>query len=436
VKHGPRTICLLGASLATNNLGVNALALGTISSIRHCFPGTRVFLFDYGVRGTEFPVRTPQGPAKVPLVNIRFSKKLWLSNNIMRLLAEAMLTRIIPFAHWRLRVRSFRPQFKQLLSADVVCSIAGGDSFSDIYGMEQFLYYALPQVLVLLLEKPLVLLPQTYGPFKSGFARAVARHILRRAALIFSRDEAGRSIVARLAGREARFSYDMAFALDALPPAPGICDFIAKLGGGRPLVGVNVSGLLYIGGYTRDNMFRCKAGYPDTIRAVIRMLVEDCNADVVLVSHVIGTHFQSDLRAAEAVVKDLPESCRRRVYNLETGLDQHEVKYLIGKCDFFIGSRMHACIAALSQGVPAMGLAYSDKFSGVLRSIGVRALVVDLRVRNLAETLGDVREGFGQRQVTREFLLNSIPAVRSRVLDFFKQPELASQFKQPATWGA
>jgi len=34
-----------------------------------------------------------------------------------------------------------------------------------------------------------------------------------------------------------------------------------------------------------------------------------------------------------------------------------ETKFLIGHCDFFVGARMHACIAAVSQYVPAVTLA-------------------------------------------------------------------------------
>jgi len=47
-----------------------------------------------------------------------------------------------------------------------------------------------------------------------------------------------------------------------------------------------------------------------------------------------------------------------------------EIKYIIGSCDFFIGARMHACIAALSQGIPAVAIAYSDKFTGVMQTVG------------------------------------------------------------------
>jgi len=74
----------------------------------------------------------------------------------------------------------------KILASKVHLSIAGGDSFSDIYGLRRFIYVALPQILVLLLGKPLVLLPQTYGPLKGRCSRMIARFIFRRAALICS----------------------------------------------------------------------------------------------------------------------------------------------------------------------------------------------------------------------------------------------------------
>ena len=87
--------------------------------------------------------------------------------------------------------------------------------------------------------------------------------------------------------------------------------------------------------------------------------------------------------------------------------DQHEIKGVIGRCDFFIGSRMHACIAALSQGVPCVGVAYSMKFEGVFASVGMGEGVVDgrampnaaaiARTMDLYRIRNDVRDGLAQR---------------------------------------
>ena len=42
-----------------------------------------------------------------------------------------------------------------------------------------------------------------------------------------------------------------------------------------------------------------------------------------------------------------------------------EAKSYIAGMDFFAGARMHACIAAVSSGVPVYPLAYSRKFNGL-----------------------------------------------------------------------
>ena len=75
---------------------------------------------------------------------------------------------------------------------------------------------------------------------------------------------------------------------------------------------------------------------------------------------------------------------------IEGFYDQSELKGIISLCDFFIGSRMHSCIAALSQGIPTVGIAYSKKFIGVFESAGVGEFVIDARLcdkRDALETL-------------------------------------------------
>jgi colanic acid/amylovoran biosynthesis protein len=99
--------------------------------------------------------------------------------------------------------------------------------------------------------------------------------------------------------------------------------------------------------------------------------------------------------------------------------DQHEMKYLIGQCDFFIGSRMHACIAALSQGVPAVGLAYSRKFLGVLRSIGVENLVVDLRECGAGKISKLIDDAYLSREKIQSDLADRMPSVRQTVEKLF-----------------
>ena len=59
---------------------------------------------------------------------------------------------------------------------------------------------------------------------------------------------------------------------------------------------------------------------------------------------------------------------------LSPDLDASEVKWCISKLDWFVGSRMHATIAALSSGVPCAAIAYSRKFRGVFATLGVAVM--------------------------------------------------------------
>ncbi len=52
-----------------------------------------------------------------------------------------------------------------------------------------------------------------------------------------------------------------------------------------------------------------------------------------------------------------------------------DVRRTVASANLVIGSRMHACLNALSVGTPAVALAYSRKFEPLLRDIGWTATV-------------------------------------------------------------
>ena len=78
----------------------------------------------------------------------------------------------IKFKNVKIKIKSknFWKEFKILLNeCNIILDITHGDSFSDIYGKKWLIQTNLLKSFVLLNNKPLVLMPQTYGPFNSGF---------------------------------------------------------------------------------------------------------------------------------------------------------------------------------------------------------------------------------------------------------------------------
>ena len=86
---------------------------------------------------------------------------------------------------------------------------------------------------------------------------------------------------------------------------------------------------------------------------------------------------ESDPDACRLITELFAGPKKERLHLLDREYDQHEVKAIIAGCDFFVGSRLHACIAALSQSIPTVGVAYSKKFKGVFESVGAGHWVVD-----------------------------------------------------------
>jgi colanic acid/amylovoran biosynthesis protein len=418
------TFIVLGASLDTGNLGVSALLASTVKCIHVASPTARIRLFD-GVRNpTPQMVQLADGSViELDRVGVRCNKTVWRKNHLVVLLLMAVIGRCLPKA-WRAKLWNSNPFLRAILEARAVLDITGGDSFSDIYGLRRMILGSLRKILVILLDRDLILLPQTYGPYASHIARMLARWILRRAAGIYSRDHEGLDQITRLMGSKSmrtkpQFCPDVAFTLDAIAPAE-IRTLPAPMPpkGTQSIIGFNVSGLLWNGGYSRDNMFGLHGDYKKLVASIVERLLEQPDTAILLVPHVFpdsSIAVESDPLACREVFNQFKDRFPNRIFLAEGQYNQSEIKYVIGQCDFFLGSRMHACIAAISQGIPAVGLAYSKKFLGVFGSVGIPEMVVDLRNASTESIVNTVMDRYQSRASAADQLENMIPQVQESI---------------------
>lgn len=424
-------ICILGATFNTANLGVSVLAAGAIRCVLHTFPNAKITQLDYAKDNSKFKFSYGEQLVDICFVNIRFSKKVYLYNNIAMLLLLALMAKALrSVAGIRRIIFSVNPCLQQLFKTDLVVSLAGGDSFSDIYGLTRLIYVSLPQILAIVLGRRLVLLPQTIGPFKHRLSRMIARFILNRAEMIYCRDRASVKSTRALLGlseqdKKLRFCYDVGFDVEPRPAKKlTIIGLSPECNTTDTLIGFNVSGLLAMGGYSQNNMFGLAVPYEHLVLRLISFLIEEHSATVLLIPHVLGSSAENDVTACERIFSLLQAKHQGKI-GLLRGVDGHdEVKYVIGTCEFLIGSRMHACINALSQNVPAVSIAYSDKFAGVMESIGVSDLVVDPRVMNEEEILRFVDQAYRQRLRLRQELGAKMPFVKQTIKDILSDIDL------------
>src|SRR5579859_2893992 len=125
-------ICIQGAAFDTNNMGVGALAVGTVRCILHAYPQAEIFFLNYEKFSTTYTIKFPDRQVSVPLVNMRFSWRFWLPNNIAFLLFLTVLMKLLPFRGLRCKWIAGNNCLRHLDESDMVLAISGGDSFSDI----------------------------------------------------------------------------------------------------------------------------------------------------------------------------------------------------------------------------------------------------------------------------------------------------------------
>lgn len=395
-------VVIQGAAPDTGNLGVSALLRSTLTGIATRVPSFSATVFDYkrGVRKAVMRLHDRE-------LNYWRSGAVW-SRRVYR--RESL---------WNVWVSGWfgglgNAAAKAIGSADAVLDASGGDSFTDLYGMKRFWSVAVPKLIALERGVPLILLPQTIGPFARTRARRTARYILRRSTAIWTRDDASYQALRDLLGADfkpsqCRRGVDLAFGLDAVQPKASVpSPVISWLAGNpsQPTVGLNVSGMLYNDAARMARRYGLKADYRKAVTLVLRRFLDRTNANVLLIPHVLSPvgHYESDPGAFQDMVRSVGRSADDRIEILPPSFDESETKWIISKTNWFCGSRMHSSIAALSSGVPAAGMAYSVKTSGVFESCGQGEYVADLRSLDTEKIVDHVWQSWLAREDAKRSL--------------------------------
>lgn len=279
--------------------------------------------------------------------------------------------------------------YKSVRQCDFVLDISAGDSFADIYGTGRYRFNLMAKTAVFAARRPLIMSPQTIGPFNRFWTRQTAKLAMRAATAVLSRDNLSTAYARNMGIVNVIEATDVAFRLPYEVHS-------ARLGQGVE-VGLNVSGLLFNGGYTGDNMFGLKTAYPELIRDLIRRFAAIDGCKVHLVGHVNSDihAIEDDYRICQALAAEFPTAVLAPRFS-----NPSEAKTYISKLDFFTGSRMHACIAAFSSGVPVVPMAYSRKFVGLFGSLGY-AHVADCKSETNHQVIEKIMFGFANRSTLK-----------------------------------
>ncbi|MCB2015597.1 MAG: polysaccharide pyruvyl transferase family protein [Sphingobium sp.] len=378
-------IGLLWHSASSGNLGIGALTLADLDIARK-------ILAEQGLEG------------RFTLISMRDGDTAPITPPEVDVFKLDSRTLISPSGYWR-KVKEF----------DCILDIGAGDSFAEIYGWKRFAFMWLTKYMALKRKVPLILSPQTIGPFTKTPYKQLAAHVMNQCVAVISRDDKSLEVARQMAPRANNMlSVDVAFVLP----------YQSRSGetGGKPIkVGLNVSGLLYHEAETGRNRFGLSYSYARFTDMLIERLLARGDVEVHLVPHATskGDPTDDDGRRADILAQRFPG-----VIRVPDFAGPSEAKSYISGLDLLIAGRMHACIGAYSSVTPVLLVSYSRKFSGLFGMLGYEHMVpvtgeteetaVEMALATLEkrqELKGEIEQGMRQVQSRLDIYRDALRAL-------------------------
>jgi colanic acid/amylovoran biosynthesis protein len=205
--------------------------------------------------------------------------------------------------------------------------------------------------------KPVVLLPQAFGPFERQDTREAFTGMLQSADLVYARD---------------RRSYDYAAALTPYPERLFLAPDITLANGGQA-----AHPLPPRGGYAclvpnERMMDQGKERWGDTYEAALLQIAQAMLARGIPLRVLVHTSSPGDLRMA----RHLAEQAASPSVQVVCEPDPLTLKGIIGGSLLLVGSRYHSLVSAFSTGVPSMCLGWSHKYDTLFEEFGCGDLVI------------------------------------------------------------
>lgn len=340
------TIFYLSGHRSFNNRGCEAIVRSTTSIFRSILPSAKFLVpsDNINIDQKHISKAKEKGIYFVPFYESRLNK-FWTQAQRLSVLQKYSFP---------------LPQPKELVnlinSADAILSI-GGDNYS--------LDYRIPSPIMSVdsigykFKKPVYLWGASVGPFNNApkFIPKIKNHLSKMKLILVRESLSYQYLCHELCLENVVQSSDPAFLLDFDNYDFKTC--LPKLSQ-EGILGLNISHIILNLSENKKNLF-------DEVSAFIKLAVTKYNLGVILISHVTnldGRLKNDDFVFLNKIYKGLLKF-KDNVTLMPPHLNSGQIKYLISKLDFFIGSRTHSIIASMSSLVPCGTISYSIKGKGI-----------------------------------------------------------------------
>ena len=266
------------------------------------------------------------------------------------------------------------PRLKRLRAIDSAYSVGGG--FLQIRGRRELASVGLAHLTQIMLMRrlrvPIVMLPQSIGPFRGRLNQRLARRILNAFAVVVLRENLSLAYVRGLGTNDAA----------AVVTAPDLAFWATRNRGTPPRhAKVSLSGgptdpkcvALVARQWSFPGSHNPPRAYDTYIATFARLadLLLDRGHSVVMVAQSTGPTTRGDDRVAAAEIRKRMRQQLPKVVDLRGRASIDTCEEVYASFDVVVSTRLHGALMALRAGVPAVAIGYEWKSDGIFGALGL-----------------------------------------------------------------
>jgi len=335
------------------------------------------------------------------------------------------------------KLASSTPYIEEVMKSDLVVDFSGEmwGYHAELVGKDRFLVGLLKDRVAQLLNKPVVMLAGTQGPFTDEKTREFAKQVFKNFKLVANREAETTELL-------LKDGFDISnlkvFACPAFlfEPSPDIemAEIFKKekiVEENRKTVGFVLCGFNMLEG-PYDKSPRKDEEFTQFAEA-IEYIVNTLGGRVVLMSHSNGFNLPPNfkliqgrdypiVKQLQSVVEKRGKTDMRNVLCLDHPYTPWETKAIIKQFDMFVTGRLHASVAALSQNVPTVFIMHghgpkSHKIIGFAKIVGIEDYVA---YPNSPEDIKNkIQKCWDNMDSLKKHLTRRIPLVKETVRSGF-----------------
>lgn len=230
---------------------------------------------------------------------------------------------------------------------------ASGFAFSDQWGVGPARKLVKKMARPYRKHQKIVLLPQALGAFEDQNVKKYTLTLFQRAALVFARDNQSYGYSHALIPNQQKLRKYPDFTLLVKP----VTDLSIKLPVKFACIVPNIRML---------DKFDHREDYLEFLRQALS-LVESQGITPMFLIH----DGEEDARVVDML------QLKHHNYVIVSHEDPRILKWILGQSQFVIGSRFHALVSSLSQGVPCIGAGWSHKYPELFNDFSTRETLID-----------------------------------------------------------